>query len=341
MDLMGAAWMIRDLGQTVSAIHIAEDGVIIAGGWDGRLKCWDAEGATLWEVDCNDRIESILVQGNMIIVTSGLHIATVIDGEIKWDYPLEGSSDLLAFHDGKVIATSSVFDLEHNDFMESAIWTFDIKGKLLNVEKIEERPWFVESKKELIIGLGRPRCGILIDGEHESLATDSPVTCGLSNIKQTYFGHADGTISTKNGKIISVEDTAIESLTLTDYGIVASLEMGILVARKLDKKLLWTTNGNQITCQTNGFSSTHWCGRWGSAKGLVEVRNNIGEIVSTVDTSRPRIATSSNERVGFGFEDGQVVVWEKDLFTRRSEEKTEEVSGRKSTLAAKLRSLRK
>jgi hypothetical protein len=341
MDLIGAAWMIRDLGQIVSAIHIAEDGVIIAGGWDGRLKCWDAEGATLWEVDCNDRIESILVQDNMIIVTSGLHITAVIDGEIKWAYPLEGSSDMLVFHDDKIIATSSVFDIEHNDFMESAIWIFDIEGELLNVEKIEERPWFVESKKELIFGLGRPRCGILIDGKHNNLATDSPVTCGLSDIKQTYFGHADGTISTRNGKIMSVEETAIKSLTLTDYGIVASLEKGILVARSLDNKLLWTTNGTQITCQTNGFSSTHWCGRWGSAQGVVEVRNNVGEIVSTINTSKPRIATSINGRVGFGFEDGQIVVWEKDLFTRRSEEKTEEVSGSNSALAARLRSLRK
>jgi len=338
---MGAAWMIRDLGQAVSAIHITENATVIVGGWDGRLKCWDAEGTTLWDVECNDRIESILVHEKMVIVTSGLHITSITSGEIKWTYPLEGSSDLLAIHDDKIIATSSVFDIEHNDFMESAIWTFDFEGNLLDVEKIEERPWFLESKKELIFGLGRPRCGVLINGEHKNLSTDSPVTCGILGSKQIYFGHADGTISTLNGNIISVEETAIESLSLTDYGVAASLEDGILVSRNLDSELLWSINGNQITCQTNGFSSTHWCGRWGSAQGTVEVRNKSGEIIATVNVAKPRVATSANDRVGFGFEDGQIVVWEKRLFARREGEESEEVSGRNSALAAKLRSLRK
>lgn len=340
MDLMGAAWMIRDLGQAVGAIHIAENGELIAGGWDGRLKCWDSDGATLWEVDCNDRIETILVQENKVLVTSGLHIAAIVNGEIEWTYPLEGSSDMLVSHGDKIIATSSVFDIEHNDFMESAIWTFDTKGELLNVERIDERPWFIQLEKKLTIGLGRPRCGVLVDGKHKNLATDSPVTCGLSNENQIFFGHADGTISTKKGKIISVEDTVIESLIMADYGLVASLENGKLVANNLDNKSLWTAEGSQITCHTNGFLSTHWCGRWGSAEGVVEVRNETGNIVSTVNTSRPRVAKSANKRVAFGFEDGQIVVWDEELFTRRKGEKTEKVSDRKSALAAKLRSLR-
>ena len=53
MDMMAAAWMIRDLGQAVSAINIDDEGGILAGGWDGRLKRWDKDGSTLWQVDCS------------------------------------------------------------------------------------------------------------------------------------------------------------------------------------------------------------------------------------------------------------------------------------------------
>ena len=50
MDLLQAAWMIRDLGQSVSALHICEDSSLIAGGWDGALKKWDSDGGLLWSV---------------------------------------------------------------------------------------------------------------------------------------------------------------------------------------------------------------------------------------------------------------------------------------------------
>ena len=46
MDLIQAAWMIRDLGQPVSSIDLEEDS-IIAGGWDGSLKMWNGDGDIL------------------------------------------------------------------------------------------------------------------------------------------------------------------------------------------------------------------------------------------------------------------------------------------------------
>ena len=47
------------------------------------------------------------------------------------------------------------------------------------------------------------------------------------------------------------------------------------------------------------------------------------------------------DRIGFGFDDGQIIVWEKDLFERRKSQEKVEVDERKSALAARLRSLRK
>jgi len=63
-------------------------------------------------------------------------------------------------------------------------------------------------------------------------------------------------------------------------------------------------------------------------------------MVST-ETSRPRVSDFSENRIAFGFEDGQILVWERELFERRSKQEKSEENSRNSALAAKLRSLRK
>ena len=331
--------MIRDLGQPVSALDLEEESVI-AGGWDGALRKWNGEGDLMWKAQCSDRIESILRIEDLVVVTSGLHISCLKDGEIIWSEALEGSADLLAFHNGEIVATSSVYDIEHGDFMESATWRFSLEGDLLNVERMDERPWFLDSNDKLLLGLGRPKCGILVDGEHQKLPTDSPVTCGLYGRENVLFGHANGVITSLKGEIISEESSSIESITCVEKGFVAALESGELVAKTPDSKSIWKAPGKQVTTQVAGFDDTHWCGRWDSSNGVVEVRDSQGELVVTAKTTRPRVSDYCENRIGFGFEDGQILVWEKGLFSRRIGQEKGEENSRKSALAAKLRSLR-
>jgi outer membrane protein assembly factor BamB len=340
MDLIQAAWMIRDLGQSVSAIHICEDSSLIAGGWDGALKKWDLEGALLWSVECQDRIESILIVDELVIVTAGLHVTCVSGGEIQWSHALEGSADLLSFFSGDVIATSSVYDIEHGDFMESAIWRFSIEGELLQVDRMDEKPWFIHSDGRLIIGLGRPKCGALVNNNHQKLSTDSPVTCGVSGPEHILLGHADGMVSSLSGSEISKESESIESVICIDTGFVAALESGDLVARDISGSKLWAAKGGQITTQCPSFNNLHWCGRDEISSGLIEVRDGKGKLITTSKISKPRVSIAGNNRVAFGFEDGQVLLWEKDLFERRLSEESGSTDGRRSALAAKLRSLR-
>lgn len=339
MDLIQSAWMIRDLGQPVSAINLEEDS-IIAGGWDGALKEWNGDGDLLWSVECSDRIESILRVEDFVVVTAGLHISCVKDGEILWSNALEGSADLLAFHNSEIVATSSVYDIEHGDFMESAIWKFTTDGEQTDVSRMDERPWFIHSDEQLLLGLGRPKCGLIIDGAHKNLPVDSPVTCGLAGRKNILFGHANGAITSHVGEEIANEGVAVESLVCVEKGFVAALESGKLVARKPDSTLIWTASGSQITTQVSGFDDMHWSGRGNALSGSVEVRDSSGEVVVTAQTSRPRVSDSSQNRIGFGFEDGQILVWEKGLFSRRINQEKGEENTRKSALAAKLRSLR-
>ena len=339
MDLIQAAWMIRDLGQPVSAIDLEEESVI-AGGWDGALRKWNGDGDLIWKTQCSDRIESILRVEDLVVVTAGLHISCLKDGEIIWNKALEGSADLLALHNGDIVATSSVYDIEHGDFMESAIWRFSLDGELIDVERMDERPWFLDSNDKLLLGLGRPKCGILVDGEHQILPVDSPVTCGLYGRENVLFGHANGAITSLGGEIIAEESSSVESITCVEKGFVAALESGVLIAKTPSSSVLWEASGAQVSTQVAGFDDMHWCGRWDSSVGMVEVRDSEGSLQTVAETTRPRVSDYTENRIAFGFEDGQILVWEKGLFSRRIDQEKGEENSRKSALAAKLRSLR-
>ncbi|MBA88453.1 MAG: hypothetical protein CMB16_04210 [Euryarchaeota archaeon] len=340
MDLLQAAWMVRNLGQPVSALKIDKNQSIIAGGWNGLLRKWDSEGDCEWSVQCSDRIESIMCVGEDIFVTSGLDIACVRNGEIRWSQKLEGSADLLEFHDGKIVSTSSVYDIEHGDFMESGIWEFTLDGELKSVTRIDEKPWYIYSGKELILGLGRPRCGAIFDSEHRVLATNSPVTCGVASKSGVIFGHADGTMSNEFGEELIRFQTSIESISFLD-GMAVAMENGDLVFLGKDNKKLWDTKGNIVSTHTLGFDNLHWCGRWNGLSGTIEVRAMDGKKISELETSRPRTSCAIEDRVVFGFESGEVILWEKSLFIRRRDSNTTHEESHNSDLAAKLRSLRK
>ena len=74
MDLKTATWMVRNLDQPVSMVHLTEEHGVFAGGWDGQLTHWDSEGNHLWTAPTNDRISAIALSGDLAAVASGLHV---------------------------------------------------------------------------------------------------------------------------------------------------------------------------------------------------------------------------------------------------------------------------
>ncbi len=333
--------MVRELGPPVSALQLDDNQCLIAGGWDGLLRKWDSEGDIVWTVQCSDRIESIMLVEEDIIVTSGLEITCVNNGAITWSHQLEGSADLLEFHGGKVVATSSVYDIEHGDFMESGIWKFSLTGELQSVDRIDEKPWFICSAESLVIGLGRPRCGALFNSNHKKLSTDSPVTCGVVTQKGVIFGHADGALSDEKGHNLSNFESGIDSLTCRNDFFASALENGDLHLVNRDYNSVWKSQGDTISAHTIGFDNLHWCGRWNGQSGTLEVKDTSGLSISVMKTTRPRVAYSRENRVVFGFENGEIMLWDKSLFNRRKESKMDVKMSTDSKLAARLRSLRK
>ncbi|MGB2507671.1 MAG: PQQ-binding-like beta-propeller repeat protein, partial [Candidatus Poseidoniaceae archaeon] len=229
MDLNGATWMVRQLEQPVSMVHLDEHHGVFAGGWDGRVTHWDEAGEHVWTAQTNDRISALALSEDVAVVASGLHIVALdrATGEERWSMALEGSADAVVWWQGDVVAVSSVYDIEHNDFIESAIWRFSPDGDLQWVERMDERPWtLIEVDDRLLAGLGRPRCGHLDVSStppfnHTLPPTSSPTTCGTGGRTQGLFGQTDGKVVSHEGAVLSTETGAIEHLTCMVKGYVA------------------------------------------------------------------------------------------------------------------------
>ena len=355
MDLLGACWMIRSLEQSVASVSFDQHNNLIAGGWDGQIRKWNSDGDLLWSEDLPDRISEIVFHDDQIIITSGLHIVNLNadTGEINWQHPLEGSADSVVVENDEIYVTSSVYDIEHNDFLESAIWKFSVKGEQKWVLRMDERPWFILSHEaKVIVGLGRPISGwgeIQPEGEiiNHQLETSSPIMCGTKSPEGVIFGHADGTIS--NSKTTQNKFTeSIETLTTFENICIASLEGGNLVATDKLNQDIWGFKGDSISVQAIGFQSsevrTHWSVRWSGIKGVLEVRNiTDGDLVAEAEISQTRTISSNDSRVVIGSDDGKIHVWEKDMFNRRIQSKSEkgsESSSQRDVLKEKLRALR-
>lgn len=354
MDLLSSTWMTRSLGESVSALYLGDDGSLLAGGWNGRLKYWDQDGALVWTVSLPDRITILSVQDDAVFATAGLHVVCLeaTSGEQRWSHALEGSADSLITFQNQVYAVSSVYDIEHNDFLESAVWNFSFDGAMNWVKRMDERPWVIlEHHSQLWLGLGRPMCGFSsIDGDgiisHISTETDSPITSGSKTANSLFFGHANGVVSNHDGVTVYSEESAIEHLFAFEDGYIAALENGILLRRN-DTAEAWSSPGDTITTQRCGFaynkSQTHWAGRWSGSQGCLEVRDAAtGQILISSQSSRCESIASNSNRLAVGFDNGDICLWERSMFERRMKNgnKSEKKDERKSALQDKLRALR-
>jgi len=357
MDLKAATWMVRSLDQPVSMVHLTDDQDVFAGGWDGRLTHWAEDGTHRWTAQTNDRISAIALNEHLVVVASGLHVVALdrLTGEQRWSMALEGSADDLVWWQGEIVAVSSVYDIEHNDFIESAVWRMTEDGNLSWVERIDERPWvLVQTEGRLLAGLGRPRCGHLdISGPppftHTKPPTSSPTTSGASGRTQGLFGQTDGTVVSHTGDVLSTEEGAVEHVTCMVKGYVATTDEGLAVGRTETGEACWSSDGASVSAQTEAMehegASLLWLARDSGLGSKVNVwATNQGGKIADGDFAKVRSMHGTSQRVAIGCEDGHVHVWDREMLYRRlnSDEPapSEQVDERASALQAKLRALR-
>ena len=352
MDLSSCTWMVRELGESVSCTALLDDDSLLVGGWDGTIKHWSEAGDLLWECQTPNRISSIAIQNDRTYATSGLHIVCIdlSTGDLLWKVALEGSADAVITTTNCVIAASSVYDIEHNDFIESAIWTISFDGDILSTHRMDERPWTLHSYNDgAIAGLGRPMNGYLIldakgDLVEQNKTWESPTICSTDGTNPV-FGLADGSVRSMDGAFVGSMQSSISNVVETSDGYVLADDLGNI--ELIQDDVQWKANGNEVVALSLGFEINEkgscWVARWNGSLGEVYVHSMIdGKQIASLKGYRIHDIAFNGQRIAVGCENGQVFVWEKELFQRRLEQPHHQQNdASRSAMFEKLRSLRK
>lgn len=355
MNMIGACWMTRLLGEPVSALSIDESNDVIAGGWNGMLSYWDCDGDNSWSTKLPDRVSCIIANQEFVFTTAGLHIVALSrsSGAVMWKFALEGSADEVVIHGGRVYATSSVYDIEHNDFIDSAVWCFSFDGEHLWTKHMDERPWTIFSDNNaVIIGLGRPKMGIAMinqDGglNYQQLNSNSPVTVGGLIGSRPLFGHANGDISSIDDNIATITGESIEGVLIDNQENLIVVAENSVQSFDNNKSKLWGMKNLQTSSHAIGFAinkvQTLWFAQPDGLNGILKVIScDMGQQITAMSCSKINNIVASNNRVVVGNEAGEVLVWDADMLNRRLEKDIDLAQDeRKRAMRDRLKALKK
>ena len=353
------AWMERRMPHSISAVHI-DDSIILAGDWNGAIVAWNLDGEELWSANVGDRVTSFKIDptDQSILCIAGREAMRInpIDGDILWRTEFDGSTDILSCaNDGRCWVSSSVYDIELNDFVVCAITYLDADGKIIHKLEFDERPWSLNILPSggIALGLGRPRGGILFlkpEGEmlieeHLDLG-DSPVCCGTGQ-DEILLGHINGNITkiSTGGKPIfsqSITEETIECMAKDSSRLLIGTSEGKAICY-LDNNSAWSVDlGDKIEHICISNEEQAWFSTWSGRNGVVSyLKAKSGEIIShfTLSDRLRDIAVHESFTV-IGTDDGRILVFEEEMLTRRIDSDPKETNDR-SDLRDRLRALRK
>ena len=353
MDLRDLAWMVRHLDEPVSAVHLFPDGGLIAGGWNGCVKRWDGQGELLWAASTPDRVMAITPWGDALALTSGLHVV-VLDlgcGEERWSRPLEGSADLQCVVGEHLLTTSSVYDIEHFDFLESAFWLHDASGEEIHVHRLDERPWdVIEHDGELLFGLGRPRGGLLVttDGQaFEHRAINDVAVLAMAR------DAAGPLVLSSVGDLMRLSGEGLDGLAQADAmhtgagRLFLSDEAGGFAC--IDGGVAWLLKGAPVTAAAavegdDGFVAV---ARWSGAQGHLDLVETDGNGLVTHEVAKIEAMVGEGQRLAVGTNEGDIIVLDAPMLRRRmaqdegeAETVDEDAAAHRAAMLAKLQALR-
>ena len=375
-QIEAVAWMERSLENSISTVYI-DDKKIIGGDWNGAMVCWSRDGDVCWETDLGDRVSGIRLSKDekMLWCIAGRE-AIGIDyenGSLKWKIEFDGSTDLIEL-DGEHRAwvVSSVYDIELNDFMESAISLID-SGNVIQKHILDERPWSIHPVQEgrAFFGLGRPRAGVLELTENKGKFTvshkgahDSPVLCGTI-ISPFFVGHSNGMITqiSENGELNNLElskqnDSPIIDLAGNNEHIFLAYEDGNVLCIDMNGEVkesaeILEQEGKPESLNlidglsTNGYDNFWTITSTNNGAFLIDTNRNDGASkikLRIIVNSRVRDIANAKGMTVIGLDDGRVISIEENMLKRRIEKEEhliDEGDGHRLDMKERLRKLRK
>ena len=172
------------------------------------------------------------------------------------------------------------YDIEHNDFIESAIWSISFDGDVLATHRMDERPWTLYPYNDgAIAGLGRPLNGYLVlDANGDILEQNkdwgSPTICATRG-ENPVFGLADGSIRSMDGTLVGSMQSAISNVIKHADGYAVADDKGNI--EFIDGDDQWKANGNEVVALSSGFDideeGSCWVARWNGSQGEVIVHS--------------------------------------------------------------------
>ena len=321
--LEGLSSFVRDLGSECTTL-IIHNNALIAGSKDGKIAAWDIDdGREKWTLQVDGPISDIAISDRIYVTASAeLHAIEIEQGTLKWTKNIGGSSDLVVLDKDSIWVTSSLYELDVEDYTETTLFQFNKDSKIIKSINFEEKPWFlIMQKNELILGVGRPRCGYLaINSEyeirHKKIKGQSPITLGIETLSGFLLGHS-------NGSITEINDDQVNVIQFEKSPITAVIS----------KENNWCVgNSNGTIMSSNGWKKGFvgiidclldvgnfiWASLSNSENNIYLLNRNDGEIqYQIIHDSRIRLMSNTDDKIVVSDQNGKVMLFEEKILSRR------------------------
>ncbi len=340
---------VRDLGSECTCL-VFHNSSLIAGSKKGKIVAWDMnDGRELWSLEVDGPVSDIEVNDRIYVTASAeLHAIEITSGKLEWTKDIGGSSDFVKVDKEYIWVTSSLYEIEVEDYTETTLFQFEKNSKLIKSINFEEKPWFMGTQGDkIVLGVGRPRCGYIVINKkceitHKTIKGDSPITLGVETESGFMLGHSDGKITEvkdKNEKTMQFGDSPITSILANDGFWCLGNDKGVIVSSKKWEKSF----EGRIDCLIDDRNMI-WSAISTNENNIYLLNKDDGDIkFVTNHSSRIRLMKYRDGNIAISDLGGKVMLLEEEIVSRRLNEvkKVSNDSEKRDLLKKRLRALRK
>ncbi len=343
------ASFVRDLESECTCL-VFHNNALIAGSKKGKIVAWDInDGRELWNLKVDGPISDIEISDRIYLTASAeLHAIEITSGKLEWTKDIGGSSDFVKVDKDTIWVTSSLYEIEVQDYTETTLFQFEKNSKLIKSINFEEKPWFMVMQEDnVVLGVGRPRCGYLIVNKkceisHKAIEGNSPITLGVETDSGFLLGHSDGKITEvkdKTEKIMQFEESPITSILANEEFWCLGNDKGSILSSKN-----WEKNfEGRIDCLIDERNMI-WSAISTNKNNIYLLNKDDGEIkFITNHDSRIRLMKNRDGKIAISDSGGKVIFLEEEIVSRRLNDgkKVSNDSEKRDLLKKRLRALRK